>query len=64
VELILLDKATGKALGEKVVLESEPGDSSSMLLDLQVWPDEVAAFVGTQYVRFRLSGPASSKPGS
>ncbi len=69
VELLLLNKTTGQTLGDRVELKLDSIDGPNLLLDLQVWPDAVTAFVGATQVRFPLTGPAggraaSSRPGS
>lgn len=65
IELIVLDKATGAALGETVSMDVENADGAAMLLDLQVWPNRVTAFVGANHLRFSLLSPgqAALSPG-
>lgn len=58
VELRLLDKKTGAAIGEPVAIEVDATDGSATLLDLQVWPKRVEAFVGASRVAFE-TGPAA-----
>lgn len=59
VELMVLDKATGAKIGDTANLEVEATDGAAILLDLQVWPNRVTAFVGTNYLEFNLLPPGN-----
>jgi outer membrane protein assembly factor BamB/predicted negative regulator of RcsB-dependent stress response len=56
-ELVVLDKSTGAQLGDTVSTDVEGMEGVAAMLDLQVWPGYVTAFVGTNLVRFDLSPP-------
>lgn len=57
-EMLLIDKTTGEPIGKPVSLEIESSVKNSVLLDLQVWPDRVSAFVGSTYAAFAAGGLA------
>ncbi|HOA73035.1 MAG TPA: PQQ-binding-like beta-propeller repeat protein [Phycisphaerae bacterium] len=66
-EFMVVDKATGATIGDTVSINVDGVEGSSMLLDLQVWPNRVTAFYGGNYLRFSLLPPgerpsASSGP--
>jgi hypothetical protein len=63
-EFMVVDKATGATIGDTVSMDVDGVEGSSMLLDLQVWPNRVTAFYGTNYLRFSLLPPGerSSPP--
>jgi len=57
VELAILDKSTGATIGETVSMNVEGLEGAAVLLDLQVWPERITAFVGANHASFELRPP-------
>ncbi|MBP7933445.1 MAG: PQQ-binding-like beta-propeller repeat protein [Phycisphaerae bacterium] len=50
--LLLLDKATGRAIGQPVVPTQPAGVAGRSILDVQVWPDRVDVLLESTWLQF------------
>lgn len=57
IELTLVDKATGKDIGQRVAAPLPAGTRSASILDLVVRPGEVIVRTGPHTLRFSVEGP-------
>ena len=52
VELMIIDKATGKMVGQAVVTPVPSGVGANRILDVQAWPGKVLVTAGSRTLRF------------